>query len=168
VTPSPDAACQTTSPSTSRRWSLVARAVAAGLAGAALIDVYLVVVESFVLRNATPQLVMQWDASNALGRAAYRGGWETAILGTLMHLCVSIAWAAAFVSIATRVDWLTKRPILSGALLGVVAMAVMRAVIHLGHAVIHPFTPLTFVVILIAHTFFFGIPVALVAAATRD
>jgi hypothetical protein len=157
-----------TSSSTARHDPFWATAAAAGLTGAALIDAYLIVVESFVLKNATPQLVMQWDASNALGMAAYRGGWATAVLGTLMHFCVSIAWAAIFVAIATRVRWLTRRPVASGALLGVVAMTVMRAVIHLGHAVIHPFTTATFVVILIAHTLFFGLPVALVAASMRS
>jgi len=156
-----------TSLSVTCRYPVFTASLAAGITGAALIDLYLIIVESFVLKNATPLLVMQWDASNALGIAAYRGGWATAILGTLMHFCVSIAWAAVFVWIATRVRWLTERPVASGALLGVVAMTVMRAVIHLGHAVVHPFSPLTFLVILIAHTLFFGIPVALVTASMR-
>jgi len=144
---------------------IYAIAILAGLCGAILIDLYLVITEPFVARGVTPQLVMQWDASNALGTAAYRGGWATAILGTLMHFTVSIVWGTIFVALALRIRWLTERPLLSGALLGVVAMAVMRAIIHLGHAVVRPFPNVWyFLYILVAHVVFFGIPVALAAA----
>jgi hypothetical protein len=58
---------------------------------------------------------------------------------------------------------LSARPILGGAALGVVAMTVMRGVIHLGHAIVHPYPSFEyFSNILIAHVVFFGIPVALV------
>jgi hypothetical protein len=147
-----------------RRPSIVTVGIAAGLAGAVAIDLYLIVVESFVMRIATPIVVMQWDASNALGMAAYRGGWATAALGTLMHFCVSSLWGILFTTVATRVGWLTSRPLASGTLLGILAMTVMRGVIHFGHAVVRPFSAESFLVILIAHTLFFGIPVALVAS----
>lgn len=138
-------------------------AITAGLVGALLIDAYLCLTEGLVVRGVTPQLVMQWDASNLLGMAAYRGGWTTAAFGTLLHVMVSIAWAFGFVAMASRARWLTAHPYLSGTLLGIVAMAVMRAVIHLGHAVIRPFPSVWyFAYILIGHVLFFGIPVALV------
>ena len=147
------------------RWVL-ATAVLAGIGGAVLIDLHLCVTDTFIFRNATPLLVMQWDASNALGSAAYQGGWATAALGTLMHFIVSILWAAVFVTAAMRYRWLATRPILSGALLGVVAMAVMRAVIHFGHAIVRPFPAFEyFLNLVVAHVVFFGIPVALIVAA---
>lgn len=140
-------------------------AIVAGLFGAVLIDLYLIVTETFVIRNATPLLVMQWDASNALGMAAYGGGWATAVLGTLMHFVVSVIWGALYVAAAVRIRWLVRHPIAGGILLGVVAMSVMRAVIHLGHAIVRPFpNALSFSNILIAHVVFFGIPVALVTS----
>ena len=49
-------------------------AIVSGLCGAILIDLYLVITEPYVAHGVTPLLVMQWDASNALGMAAYRGG----------------------------------------------------------------------------------------------
>jgi hypothetical protein len=113
----------------------------------------------------TPLLVMQWDASNLLGRAAYGGGWASAAFGTLLHFCVSIVWGAIFVFAARRLSWLVHRPLAAGLLLGIVAMAVMRAVIHLGHAVVRPFPSLwLFLYILAGHVLFFGIPVAAVAS----
>jgi hypothetical protein len=140
--------------------------IVAGLAGAIGIDLYLIVTETLVIRNATPLLVMQWDASNALGMAAFDEGWASAVLGTLMHFAVSVAWGTLFVAVALRLRRLLEYPWLSGALLGIVAMGVMRAVIHLGRAPIHPFPNAGyFLNILIAHVLFFGIPVALTAAA---
>lgn len=142
----------------------VTAALAGGLTGAALIDLYLVATEPFVVKGVTPQLVMQWDASNFLGNAAYHGGWLTAALGTVAHFCVSLIWGAIFVAAALRLRWITAHPILSGTMLGVAAMAVMRTVIHLGHAVVRPFPSVwLFLYIVVAHVGFFGIPVALVA-----
>ncbi|HEY2475118.1 MAG TPA: hypothetical protein VGI19_09980 [Candidatus Cybelea sp.] len=136
----------------------------AGLAGAILIDLYLVVTEPYVVRQVTPLLVMQWDASNALGNAAYSGGWGTAALGTLMHFCVSIVWGILFVFAALRIRWLQEHALTAGIILGIVAMTVMRFMIHFGHAVVRPFPSVWMVAyILVAHVVFFGIPVALVA-----
>ena len=43
-------------------------------------------------------------------------------------------------------------------------MAVMRLVIHFGHAIVRPFPSVgIFLYILVGHVVFFGIPVALVA-----
>ncbi len=143
----------------------VRAAVLAGLAGAALIDVYLMVADRLLNPKASPLGLMQWDASNVLGPASYGEGWVGAAVGTVLHFSVSIVWAALFVAAATRVDWLVRRPLLSGTLLGLVAMSVMRVVIHFGHAVVPPFRDVVhFGNVLVAHVVFFGIPVALVAA----
>lgn len=129
-----------------------------------MLDLYLVVTEPFVVRHVTPMLVMQWDASNLLGMAAYRGGWLTAAAGTLLHFCVGIVWGGLFVLAALRIRWLMEHALTAGIILGIVAMTIMRAVIHLGHAVVRPFPSLwLFLYILAGHVIFFGIPVALVA-----
>ncbi|MFZ1019121.1 MAG: hypothetical protein WAN39_14780 [Candidatus Cybelea sp.] len=142
----------------------VAIGAIAGLCGAVLIDLYLVISEPWVAKHVTALLVMQWDASNALGAAAYNGGWATAALGTLMHFFVSIVWGILFVLAALRFRRLRDHALTAGIVLGVVAMAVMRLVIHFGHAVVRPFpSPGIFLYILAGHVVFFGIPVALVA-----
>lgn len=141
-----------------------AAAIVGGLTGAALIDLYLAFTEPLLVKSVTPQIVMQWDASNFLGAAAYHGGWLTAALGTFAHCCVSLVWGAIFVIVALRQRWATAHRIWSGVILGIVAMAVMRAVVHLGHAVVRPFASVwLFLYIVVAHVVFFGIPVAQVA-----
>ena len=139
-------------------------AVISGLCGAILLDLYLVVTEPLIVRRVTPLLVMQWDASNLLGMAAYRGGWVTAIAGTLLHFRVSILWGGLFVLAALRIRWLMDHALTAGIILGIVAMTVMRGIIHLGYAVVRPFPSFwLFLYILIGHVVFFGVPVALVA-----
>jgi hypothetical protein len=143
---------------------VVRAAVISGLCGAILLDLYLVITEPLVMRRVTPMLVMQWDASNLLGMAAYRGGWITGAAGTLLHFSVSIVWGALFVLAALRIRWLTEHALTAGIILGVVAMALMRGIIHLGHAVVRPFPSFWFFLYILAgHVVFFGIPVALVA-----
>jgi hypothetical protein len=139
-------------------------AVISGLCGAILLDLYLVVTEPLIVRRVTPLLVMQWDASNLLGMAAYRGGWATAAAGTLLHFCVGIVWGALFVLAALRIRWVMEHALTTGIILGIVAITVMRGIIHLGHAVVHPFPSFwLFLYIVVGHVVFFGIPVALVA-----
>jgi hypothetical protein len=96
--------------------------------------------------------------------AAYRGGWATAAAGTTLHFCVSIVWGALFVLAALRIRWVMEHALTAGTILGIVAMTVMRGIIHLGHAIVRPFPSFwLFLYILVGHVVFFGIPVALLA-----
>lgn len=122
------------------------------------------VVHGAVLHDATAQQVSQWDASNFLGRAAFSGGWTSAAIGAAAHLVVSLIWAAIFVLASRRIPDLIDRPILSGIVFGIVVMAVMRVdVVPLGAAAPLPaMKPMGLLDQTVAHTLFFGIPVALV------
>ena len=130
---------------------------------AILIDAYLSITHAFIFHDATPLEVSQWDASNVLGRAAFQGGWATAGLGFLLHLAVSLSWATLYVFAATRLRTLVDRPILWGAVYGILVMLVMRfAVVPLGHAALGATSPAALINVSIAHVLSFGIPVALV------
>jgi uncharacterized membrane protein YagU involved in acid resistance len=138
----------------------------AGALGCVLIDLYLVVTIAWVLRGATPIQISQWDASNALGVAAFSDGMPAALLGFAMHLCVSLIWAAIFVAVALRFRWVLAHPIVSGVVFGLVVMGVMRyLIVPLGHAHQPTGTPLTLVNQMLAHVVAFGLPVALVVSA---
>ena len=138
--------------------------VASAVAGAVAIDLYLVIVEAWLLRIATPVTVSQWDASNLLGRSAFSGGIATAALGFGMHLCVCLCWALLFVALFGQSALLARRPLLLGTLFGVFVMFFMRyAVVPLGHAAQAPLTWDRALVLVVAHTLAFGVPVAYVA-----
>jgi uncharacterized membrane protein YagU involved in acid resistance len=132
-----------------------------------LIDAYLVVTHGLIFHDASALEVSQWDASNALGMAAFRGGIATAALGAALHFVVSLVWTAAYVIAALRVPALLRRPFASGVVFGLVVMAVMKyLIVPLGHASV-PTTmhPLQLLNQILAHIAAFGLPVAYIAAA---
>jgi hypothetical protein len=137
--------------------------LAAGVAGAILIALYLVVPKAGVFQAPSLRVLFQWDASNALGPAAFQGGWPAAALGLGMHLCVSIAWATVFALAAARVGAVARHPVLSGLLFGVLVYLVMSfGVVPLGSARQGPRTAKGIANNLIAHAIFFGLPVVIV------
>jgi uncharacterized membrane protein YagU involved in acid resistance len=142
-------------------------AILAGIAGAVLIDLYLSI-SLPMLHLGTPLTLSQWDASNALGVDAFRGGISTAAIGFAMHLCVSIAWGIAFAFAAARIAWIRAHVLPAGVLFGIFVMAFMAfLVVPLGHAS-HPVpSPVGLLNNLVAHTAFFGIPVAWIVANNK-
>jgi len=125
----------------------------------------------FALTNAAvngmvPQRLLQVVASGLLGQDAYAGGWPTALLGLVAHFVLSFLWAALFVTAATQVPRLVAKPVLSGAIFGVLVFLVMRLVVLPLSAFPHPvnFKSLSAGLDLLSHMFFFGLPIALAAA----
>lgn len=152
-------------------WSRIWRAVsAASAAGLVAITVYLAVERSIAtglsVVVATEQL-LQWDASNAYGRAAFSGGWSVALIGLLMDVVVSTCWAALFVWIYLTLSQIRRNLTLYGLLYGAIVMGIMiYGIVPLGHAAQAPRTLASIVNTLVAHTVFFGLPLAYVTAAT--
>lgn len=144
----------------------IGTAVLAGLIGAVTINLYLVVVEAWILHVATPVQISQWDASNILGVAAFNDGLYSAGLGLLLHVVVSLCWATLYLIVALSNDTVARHPWISGTAFGFIVMFAMRLIVVLGHASLAPLSVGTFFMLLIAHTLFFAIPVALVASKT--
>src|SRR5688572_24624539 len=67
-------------------------------------------------------------ASGWIGPAAKDGAWPVA-LGVVTHFGIAIVMAAVFALAATRLPVLTRRPLASGALYGLVLYAVMYGVV---------------------------------------
>lgn len=141
--------------------------IAAGLTGAVTIFLYLTI--SLPLFMHTPPLALYtWDASNALGyQAASQASILTIVLvGQGAHIIVSLAWGFVFVVLARRIfPQMLERPIPSGIAFGFFVMLFMHYVIvPLGHAPQIPYAFPGVINNLVAHTLFFGLPVAVVAA----
>ena len=117
-------------------------------------------------RGMPPARLLQTVASGLLGEAAFSGGTATAAAGLLLHFALAFAWAGIFVAAARRLPVLTRQPVLSGILFGVVVFLTMRLVVLPLSAFPYPvsFKSLGAVLDLLSHTLLFGIPIAL---ATR-
>lgn len=143
----------------------VSASLGAAIAGLIGITVYLAVerclVEHVRLVLSFQQL-LQWDASNFYGAAAFRGGWDMALRGLGADFVVSLIWAVLFTTLYVTLPIVRRYPALSGLSYGLVVMIVMIfGVVPLGHAVRATLTTPHLINILVAHTLFFGLPVGM-------
>ncbi|GAC1301278.1 MAG: hypothetical protein NVSMB19_09200 [Vulcanimicrobiaceae bacterium] len=135
----------------------------AGLAGAILIDIYLVVTLVLVAHVASITSFYQYVASGALGPAAYANP-ANAYLGFAVHLAVGIAWGIGYAYVAARTPQVRDRPLLSGTVFGLVVMIAMQLVEVAGRIYVLPDAP-AFANGAVAHVVFYGIPVAAIVKA---
>ena len=136
----------------------------AGLVGAFLIDLYLVVTMVWIFHSATLRALFLWDASNLLGPAAFQRGVGTELLGCFLHLIVSMLWAVFFVLVLARIPTVARHPVGWGIIAGIgVKFFMQYVIIPLGHAAGPHYNWLSLTNNLVAHTFFFGVPVLFTA-----
>jgi hypothetical protein len=127
------------------------------LAGIAAFNLILLPVPGFTLGG-----LFQFDASALVGKAAYTSGAYVA-LGVILHFLVAIGWAAGYAWAAERQRQLLTRPLVSGAVFGVIVYFAMQFMLFAANVYHNP-SPLEFDVGVIAHAVFYGIPVALISA----
>ncbi|MDQ2681418.1 MAG: hypothetical protein M3Y21_10450, partial [Candidatus Eremiobacteraeota bacterium] len=133
----------------------------AGVVGGILIDLFIYL--TGLLPNHQPLSGMYlFVASSAIGKAAYTTA-NAVWLGAFMHFCVSIGWGIGYAYLANSNSNIANRPLLSGAVFGVVVYIVMQIVLILAKTYAEP-TLIVFVTQLIAHCVFFGLPVALIVS----
>lgn len=119
----------------------------------------------------TFQQVWWGPASGILGRDAARdGGWNSAILGIVLHFAVATCIATVYYFCARMIPFLLKHPVVSGIVFGVTANYVMQCVVlplsmrkssPLG-VFTEPFGSMMNSII--GHALLVGLPVALIAA----
>ena len=59
-----------------------------------------------VFYHSTVTRLFQGVASTLLGKQAFDGGTQTALVGVLMHFGVAFGWSAVFLFLVTRLRWL--------------------------------------------------------------
>jgi uncharacterized membrane protein (DUF485 family) len=130
----------------------------AGLAGAVLIDAYLIVTVVVLTHAATLDAFYRYVASAALGKAAYTLPQAVAI-GIALHVLISVAWSLGYAYLAAQTPQMLARPLISGVAFGIFVMISMQLgeVLTNIYALPNSYTLLN---AFIAHVFFFGIPVA--------
>ena len=100
----------------------------AGLAGG-LVD-FLYASAAFGLLKGKPiYKVWQGPASGWLGRQAADGGYASAALGVATHFGIALCMAAVYGLAATKLPVLTRRPLICGALYGLLLYAVMYGMV---------------------------------------
>jgi len=135
-----------------------------GGAGGLLDAIYATVLWGFILGD-NPAAVWQSVAAGLLGKASYDGGPATAFLGLALHLCVAFVMALVYVRAARHLPVLLQRPVLLGALYGLLLYAVMNfVVVPLSAIGFHAPSLKGAIRALIPHVLFVGPAIALAAA----
>ena len=110
--------------------------------------------------------IWQGVSAGVLGSEAARaGGWNTALLGILLHFVISFCIAAVYYIAARNVPFLIRRPVISGLTFGILAHLVMRYVVTPLSAIgsVAPYNLPNFLNSVIGHALLVGLPVALIA-----
>jgi hypothetical protein len=144
-------------------WSrIVLRAFCAGIVGGILLDLFLYLATVLPQHGSMPA-VWQFIASTAFGKVAFTSA-SYAWIGLLMHFIVSIAWAIGYGYLAETQAGVNAQPVISGIVFGFVVWGVMQLALYTVQA-LHINTFGDAVLNIIAHTIFYGLPVALVTKA---
>ena len=123
----------------------------------------------FWARNAVaPPVILQSIASGLLGRAAFQGGWPTALLGLGLHFFIAFVIVLVYQVASRRAPSLTRRLWWWGPLYGIAVYVVMNyVVIPLSAASFRPPAPAVLANGLLIHVFGVGIPSAWFASRIR-
>jgi uncharacterized membrane protein YagU involved in acid resistance len=141
---------------------VVLRAFVAGIVGGFTLDLFLYLA-TVLPTHGSMIAVWQFIASTAFGKIAFTST-SYAWIGLLMHFAISIAWAAGYGYLAVTQPGVAGRPLISGAVYGFVVWGIMQLVLYTVQA-LHINTFADAIISIIAHTIFFGLPVAFVTAS---
>jgi hypothetical protein len=123
----------------------------------------------FGLRGASPIRVFQGIAAGLLGRATFQGGLRTALLGVAIHFFIALSIVAMYYLVSRSFPTLVRRPVLCGAVYGVLVYFFMnRVVIPLSAIGTVAFSLTLFINGIAIHVLGIGIPAALFVARSAD
>src|SRR5687767_3773239 len=83
----------------------------------------------FGLRGAAPLRILQSIAAGLLGRAAFAGGWRTALVGGVLHFFIAFVIVVVFLLASRRLRILTRHPVAAGLIYGAAVYLVMTFVV---------------------------------------
>jgi hypothetical protein len=106
--------------------------------------------------------ILQGIASGLLGPQAFREGMAAALLGGALHFLIAFSAAAVFYVASRKIDFMTRRPILSGVLYGVCVYLVMYWIV-MPLSRFHPAQTITrSTIAILTHMICVGLPISLI------
>jgi hypothetical protein len=136
------------------------------IAWATLIAGILDISSAFILlyrKGVGPIGVLQGVTAGLIGReSAIKGGLATAGLGLAIHFFIALVVAAVFYAASQKLVFLTRHPVISGLLYGVVVYGFMYwIVMPLAYPVVHPSLSRDLIAVCV-HMLLIGLPIALI------
>lgn len=119
--------------------------------------------------GAGPIRIFQSIAAGLFGHAAFNGGLPMAFLGMTLHYAISFAIVLVYWTVSRWLQVLTRRPVICGAIYGVLVYIVMNYVVIPLSATSRPRFLLSWVgCSIVVHAFLIGVPAALFSRAALN
>jgi hypothetical protein len=144
-----------------------ARAIAYGALVVGVLD-GLDAVGFFGLRGVSPLRIFQAIAAGLLGRAAFQGGFATAVLGAILHFSIGVGIVAVYYLASRRLPVLARQPLVWGPVYGVAVYLFLNlVVVPMSAASAAPYSVPVVVNGLLIHIVGVGLPSALFVRAAH-
>jgi hypothetical protein len=93
------------------------------------LDILSAFVQAWLARGTSPVIVLQYIASGAVGKAAFAGGWEMALLGLLFHFIIAYSFTALFFMVYPSIKFFAKNIALTAIIYGIFIYIAMDVVV---------------------------------------
>ncbi|AEW03448.1 hypothetical protein Niako_7232 [Niastella koreensis GR20-10] len=93
------------------------------------LDILSAFVQAYLAREISPVIVLQYVASGAVGKAAFAGGWQMALLGLLFHFIIAYSFTALFFVIYPSIKFFSKNIVLTAIIYGIFIYIAMDLVV---------------------------------------
>jgi len=128
--------------------------IVAGIIAGAVVDAFL-----FATGTLSWPRSYEFVASVLVGKAAF-GSSAYVLLGLAMHFAISAGWGALFGVAAQRYRRLLEHPLITGVVFGLIVLIAMQLLLAAAGLWRAPQSAGAVFVDLLAHTVFFGMPIA--------
>ena len=141
----------------------IAKAIGWGVAICGTLDISDALIFYRLYSHVAPMRLLQSIASVLIGRSAFTGGAQTALLGLAIHYTIALCWTVLFVLLAQKLPWMSREAVRTGIGYGLLVYAVMNyVVLPLFHAAPRSHVPIVMVNAVLALVLFIGVPIALI------
>jgi hypothetical protein len=105
------------------------------------LDILSACLHAYIVRGTTPNIVLRYIASAAIGKEAFAGGWGIPVLGLLFHFIIAYSFTILFFLLYPHVKLMSKNIVLTATVYGIFIFIVMNLLVlpltKLPHATFH-------------------------------
>lgn len=142
------------------------RAIVSGTLVVGSLDIAYAITFWSLRNDVAPTRILQSVAAGLLGRDAFQGGLVTALLGLALHFFIAFSIVVVYWLVSRKIDLLVRRPIVCGAIYGLLVYLFMNyVVIPLSAATPSRFLASWVILSVLVHMLLVGVPAGLFARA---
>lgn len=93
------------------------------------LDMLSACLHAYIVRGTTPEIVLRFIASAAVGKQAFAGGWEMPLLGLLFHYIIAYSFTILFFLLYPHLKIMWKSIVLTAIIYGIFIFVVMNLLV---------------------------------------